>query len=100
MAGIPPLIGFFGKFYLLMAAIEQGFVWLAIMAVIATAAGVYFYLRPIVLMYMSEGSTLRIDKTTYLSQSVALVMAMAMLLFGVFSTPLYNFVRNSVINSL
>lgn len=100
MAGIPPLIGFFGKFYVLMAAIDQGFYWLALMAIISTAAGVYFYLRPIVLMYMADGGTVKVDKSTYLSQSVALVMALSMLIFGLFSSPLYNFVRSSVLNSL
>jgi NADH-quinone oxidoreductase subunit N len=100
MAGIPPLLGFFGKFYLLMAAMDQGFYWMAIMAVVATAMGVYFYLRPIVLMYMSEGGQVTVDRNTYLSQSVALVMAMAVLIFGIFSSPLYSFVRNSVLNSL
>ena len=60
----------------------------------------YFYLRPIVVMYMTDGGTLRVDRNTYLSQSVALVMAIAMLVFGIFSTPLYDFVRNSVVNSL
>jgi len=100
MAGIPPLLGFFGKFYLLTAAIDQGFYWLALMGVLSTAIGVYFYLRPIVIMYMGEGQKASVDNDAYLTQSVALVMAMAMLIFGIFSSPLYSFVKSSVMNSL
>lgn len=100
LAGLPPTLGFFGKFYLMMAAVNQGFYWLAVMAMVSTAIGVYFYLRPVVVMYMTEGGMLKAERNSYLSQSVALVMAVAMVVFGIFSSPLYNFVRNSVFNSL
>lgn len=100
LAGIPPTLGFFGKLYIFTSAVNQGFYWMTFMGMVSSAIGVYFYLRPIVVMYMTEGGTLRADRSTYLSQSVALVMAMAMLVFGVFSTPLYTFVKNSVFNSL
>lgn len=100
LAGLPPTVGFFGKLYLIIAAIEQGFVWIAIMAMVSSAIGVYFYLRPIVVMYMMEGSITPINKNSYLTQSVALVMAMAMIIFGVLASPLYAFVRNSVFSSM
>jgi len=100
LAGLPPTLGFFGKLYIFMSAINAGYYWLTVMGVLSSAVGVYFYLRPIVVMYMNEGGTLRVDRNTYLSQSVALVMALAMLVFGICSTPLYDFVRNSVVNSL
>lgn len=100
LAGLPPTVGFFGKLYLMVATIEQGFLWVAIMAMISSAIGVYFYLRPIVVMYMTEGSIAPINKNSYLTQSVALVMAMAMIIFGVFASPLYAFVRGSVFSSM
>jgi len=100
LAGLPPTLGFFGKMYVFMAAVNSGFYWLTVMGVLSSAVGVYFYLRPIVMMYMTDGGTIKVDRNTYLSQSVALVMAIAMLVFGVFSTPLYDFVRNAVMNSL
>ncbi|MCC6137109.1 MAG: hypothetical protein IT287_00630 [Bdellovibrionaceae bacterium] len=100
LAGLPPTVGFFGKLYLIVTTIEQGFLWIAIMAMISSAIGVYFYLRPIVVMYMMEGSITPINKNSYLSQSVALVMAMAMIVFGVLASPLYAFVKNSVFTSM
>lgn len=56
LAGIPPTIGFFGKFYLFTEALTQGFVWLTIWAGLSSVVGVYYYLRPIVVMYMVEDS--------------------------------------------
>ena len=100
LAGLPPTLGFFGKLFLFASAMNQGFYWLTVMGVVSSAVGVYFYLRPIVVMYMTEGGSLRIDRDTYLSQAVALVMALAMIVFGVFSSPLYDFVRVSVFSSL
>ena len=61
LAGLPPTLGFFGKLYLLTAAMNQGYYWLSIMAMVASAVGVYFYLRPIVTMYMNDGGTLSAD---------------------------------------
>ena len=54
LAGFPPTAGFFAKFYLFIAAIKEGYVLLAILAVVASMISVYFYLRIIVLMYFRE----------------------------------------------
>ncbi|EKE45168.1 NADH-quinone oxidoreductase chain N [Oceaniovalibus guishaninsula JLT2003] len=51
MAGVPPLVGFFGKFYVLTAAVQGGMTWLAILGVIASAIAAYYYLRIVYLMY-------------------------------------------------
>jgi len=54
LAGVPPTLGFFGKFYLFTEALNQGFVWLTIWAGLSSVVGVYYYLRPIVVMYMTD----------------------------------------------
>ena len=51
LAGVPPLVGFFGKFYVLVAAVQAGLVWLAVAGVIASVIGAYYYLRIVYLMY-------------------------------------------------
>lgn len=51
LAGMPPTAGFIGKFYLFSGAIQEGYVWLAIIGVLNSAASVYYYLRVIVYMY-------------------------------------------------
>lgn len=54
LAGIPPLAGFAGKVFLLMAVIDGGFVWLAIVAAVNMAAGLYYYAAIIAEMYFRE----------------------------------------------
>ena len=54
LAGIPPTAGFWGKYYLFTAALDQGYVWLAILAALNSVIAVFYYLRVIVVMYMRE----------------------------------------------
>ncbi len=54
LAGIPPLVGFFGKYYVLQAAVDAGLAWLAVAGVIASVIGAFYYLRIIYYMYFGE----------------------------------------------
>ncbi len=54
LAGIPPTVGFFGKLYVFTAALDQKLYWLVFWGVVSSAIGLYYYLRPIVVMYMEE----------------------------------------------
>ncbi|MDR3436667.1 NADH-quinone oxidoreductase subunit NuoN [Telmatospirillum sp.] len=54
MAGIPPLAGFWGKFYVFMAAIDKGYVGLAIIGVVTSVVSAFYYLRIIKVMYFDE----------------------------------------------
>lgn len=54
MAGIPPLAGFFGKFYVFMAAVSAGLFALAVIGVVASVVGAYYYLRIVKIMYFDE----------------------------------------------
>lgn len=54
LAGIPPMAGFMGKFYIFMALLNQGMIALAIFAVLMSAVAAYFYIRVVMLMYMKE----------------------------------------------
>lgn len=54
LAGIPPMAGFIGKFYVFMAALDEGYVWLAIIGVMNSVVSVFYYLRLTVVMYMRD----------------------------------------------
>jgi NADH-quinone oxidoreductase subunit N len=54
LAGIPPLVGFFGKFYVLKAAVDANMTWLAVAGVVASVIGAFYYLRIIYYMYFGE----------------------------------------------
>ena len=54
LAGVPPLLGFFGKFYVLKAAYDADMAWLALAGVIASVIGAFYYLRIVYYMYFGE----------------------------------------------
>jgi NADH-quinone oxidoreductase subunit N len=58
LGGFPPLAGFFGKYYIFLAAIQEEHYALAIIAVLTSVVSVFFYLRIVVMMYMTEGPAL------------------------------------------
>lgn len=61
LAGVPPLVGFFGKLYVLRAAYDAGLIWLAVLGVLASVIGAYYYLRLIYLMYFGENQDEPLD---------------------------------------
>ncbi len=54
MAGIPPLAGFFGKMYIVLAAVGNGLVWLAVIGLLTSVVSCYYYLKIVKLMYFDE----------------------------------------------
>jgi len=54
MAGIPPLAGFFGKLYIFMAAIDAGLVTLAVIGVLSSVVGAFYYIRIVKIMYFDD----------------------------------------------
>jgi len=82
LAGVPPLVGFFGKYYVLLAAVEAGLGWLAVAGVIASVIGAFYYLRIVYLMYFgSEDSEMDTGSAPILSGF--LVVSAAIMVLGV-----------------
>ncbi|MFZ5453693.1 MAG: NADH-quinone oxidoreductase subunit N [Thermodesulfobacteriota bacterium] len=97
LAGIPPTAGFVGKFYIFSAAVQAGYIWLAIIGVMNSLVSVYYYLRITVLMYMkpAEADLGPITFAPALTATLFLTAA-GVLLIGVFPGFLYNMAMNSV----
>lgn len=55
MAGIPPVAGFFAKYYIFYAALKSDFMWLVLTAVLSSLIGVYYYFKVIIAMYQTDG---------------------------------------------
>ena len=88
LAGVPPLAGFFGKFYVFMAAINAGLYGLAVIGVLTSVVGAYYYLRIVKLMYFDEPAE-RFERP--LRGELALVLlgtGLFTALFFVYPTPL------------
>ena len=84
LAGVPPTVGFYAKFSVIDAAVEVGLVWLAVVAVMASLVGAFYYLRIVKLMYFDDP----VDKTPIVArpdtQVLLSVNGLALLLLGVF----------------
>ncbi|WP_282024733.1 NADH-quinone oxidoreductase subunit NuoN [Limimaricola cinnabarinus] len=82
LAGVPPMVGFFGKLYVLRAAYEGGLTWLAILGVIASVIGAFYYLRIVYYMYFGEEREALDTGTSPLLWGVLMASA-AVMVFGV-----------------
>ena len=90
MAGIPPTVGFYAKLAVLQAVVNQGYLWVAVVAVLFSLVGAYYYLRVVKLMYfdnpeqsaeISAGTDMRL---------VLSANGLALLLLGILPSPLMN----------
>ncbi|MYG25366.1 MAG: NADH-quinone oxidoreductase subunit NuoN, partial [Boseongicola sp. SB0677_bin_26] len=54
LAGVPPLVGFFAKYSVLLAAVDAGLAWLAVLGVIASVIGAFYYIRIVYIMYFGD----------------------------------------------
>lgn len=85
LTGIPPLVGFTGKFYVFGAAVQSGFIWLAVIGVLNSVVSAYYYVRVIVTMYMYDGEKQIEPLSTRPALASAIVVAaLATILIGVF----------------
>jgi len=85
LTGIPPTVGFFAKLYVLLAAVEAGLAWLAVVLVLNAALAAFYYLRVVVYMYMRdpEPDPAPIDTSPFGSVALALSVA-GVLILGLF----------------
>jgi NADH-quinone oxidoreductase subunit N len=87
LAGIPPLAGFFAKFYVFLAAIEAKLYALAVIGVLASVVGAYYYLRIVKIMYMDEPAAAFLPMPKPVA-AVLLVSGIIVILFFVYPAPL------------
>lgn len=81
MAGIPPMAGFFAKFYIIYAAIKREMVTISVIAIASSVLASYYYLRFIKIMYFDDRSKIDVVRTSYLSVVIAVVMVFFNLLY-------------------
>jgi NADH-quinone oxidoreductase subunit N len=85
LAGLPPFIGFWAKFGVIQAVLNVGYTWLAVVAVLFSVVGAYFYLRIVKLMYFDEPTDATVLGGSVLMRSV--LSANALLVFGLGVAP-------------
>ena len=96
LMGLPPLVGFYAKYYVILAAIEADMLWLAISIVLASAASAFFYLRVVVAMYFQEAADAQPQGKTQMLGFGLVVMVAGTIFAGIFSGQIMDLAQNWV----
>jgi len=97
LAGIPPFAGFFGKYYIFIAAIKSDLTWLAILGVLSSAISVYFYLRIVVLMYFKSSENELVVEPSRTSLIAIIISALIVIILGIFPGTFLEIITKSLI---
>lgn len=96
LAGIPPLAGFWGKYYIFYAAIKADLIWLSVLAILLSVISVYYYLKVIVYMWFKEpegetsGEAVHVNVLSYVAIMFSLI---GTLLFGLYPDLFFTFFK-------
>ena len=100
MAGIPPTIGFYAKFTVLQAALQAGYLWAVVFAVVMTTVGAFYYLRIVKLMYFDEPKNAVAINAPIDMQLALSINAIALLALGILPQTLMQICGVAVSRSL
>jgi len=87
LAGFPPLVGFFGKFFLFTAGVSAGYTWLVVLAVLMSVVSVYYYVRVLIPVWSRPARTDRLEASISSRSAIAISGALS-IVFGLYPTTL------------
>jgi NADH-quinone oxidoreductase subunit N len=93
LAGIPPVAGFFGKFFLFAAAAEQGFYWLVLIAVLNAIISLYYYLLVVKAMFINKNELPIASFKSDLATRLCLILCVIGIVATGFASPLFEYIR-------
>jgi len=98
LAGIPPLAGFFAKLYVFSGAVEAGLTWLAVIGVINSAIGAYYYLRVTVSIFMTDpaAGAVHAPKPRWPVMATVVIAAFGTVLLGLWQWPWMQSITQAV----
>jgi len=99
LAGVPPTLGFYAKFVVIQAAVDSGFIWLAVVAVMTSLVGAFYYLRVVKLMYFDDATDMAPIDARADNRWVLSVNGLALLVFGIFPQHLLGICVVALANS-
>ena len=96
LGGIPPTVGFIGKWYIFSAAVQEGHYWLAIIGVLTSVVSVFFYLRIVVMMYMTEGTETLRPRVPVAAMAGLALAVIAVFYLGILPTRVLDLALDSI----
>jgi NADH-quinone oxidoreductase subunit N len=97
LTGLPPTAGFIGKFYLFSAVIEAKMYWLAIVGALNSVISLYYYMRIVKMMYLQGEREAELYLPPRFQTSLLAALAVPTVIFGVYWTPIADWIRNSLV---
>ena len=97
LGGLPPTVGFIGKWYVFSAAVSAGYYGLAVIGVLTSVVSVFFYLRVVVMMYMSDRpAAIAASPISGVGMAALVASIVVILALGVFPTPVLDLAAASI----
>jgi NADH-quinone oxidoreductase subunit N len=97
LGGFPPLAGFIAKWYVFSAAVKAGYTWLAILGVLTSVVAVFFYLRVVVMMYMTPSEQpAQFPAVPKIAGCALVVSALLVIYLGILPTRVLNWAAASI----
>jgi NADH-quinone oxidoreductase subunit N len=100
LTGLPPTMGFFAKLFVLQAALDAGYTWLVVVAVLLSVVGAFYYLRIVKIMYMDAPSGEMTFEPRADARWILSATAVATLFFGIMPSPLLELCARAITASL
>ena len=94
LAGIPPVAGFFGKFFLFTSAASKGYYWLVLIAVLNATISLYYYLLVVKAMFINKNDTPIAKFKSTFTDRLALIICVAGIFAIGFASPIYELIRS------
>lgn len=95
MAGVPPLAGFLGKFFVIKAALDAGFVYLSVAAVIASVVSAFYYIRLIKIMFFDDAQEKLDKEDSFILPILMKVSAVLLIILFIFPSPIVDTARQA-----
>jgi NADH-quinone oxidoreductase subunit N len=92
LAGIPPLAGFFAKYYIFTVAFQEGYLGLVILAIVTSLIGIYYYFRIIIAMYLKSSEKTTSFEVPLLHQVVLVICLVVSLVLGIHPDLIFNLI--------
>ena len=96
LAGIPPFVGFMGKFYILVGALKQDYIYLVTLAAINTAIAIYYYLSVVRVTFCSNPENQDVVKTGMLTNATSIVLLIIIVAMGVEPQKFVDFAQMTI----
>ncbi len=95
LVGIPPLAGFVGKYYLFSAAIQQGYIWLVVVAILTSVISLYYYLGVVRQMYFQTSTEENPVTASGVLKTALIICVIGVLLFGIYPNIILDFAQQA-----